>query len=300
MLLKEKADNREFAEFQTKYSDADYNMWYDMFKKLRDTAQTEECFFVTSGGKRIGGYVSVGDIVCFPFLAAPYEDRREFWSFVLEEEKKKYINGVSENDAEVLQELGFSVASRSHVMSRPTEKLTPDLRDPFTAVKLALYFSPKTEEQLGRVISNVYYPGSGLEEFFGNTTVESAVADMKDVFEAYGNNNYSLAVVDRVGTPVAVCLAGRNDDGLKDYSEITNVCVLPEYRGRGIARYMVGSVLAEAGRESPYMKLMVREGNPAERFFEKMGFDPGPVFVNLVKNESKRRRLINGCKNSKN
>jgi predicted GNAT family acetyltransferase len=76
----------------------------------------------------------------------------------------------------------------------------------------------------------------------------------------------------------------RSDDGrlvamagerlkLAGFQEISAVCTLPEFRGRGLARQLVVFLVAQIVREGRVPILHVKgENNNAKRLYEKLGF----------------------------
>lgn len=52
-----------FAVYQTMYSKADIEMWYDWNRRLGYTKWTEQCFFVLLDGQKIGGVIITDDAI---------------------------------------------------------------------------------------------------------------------------------------------------------------------------------------------------------------------------------------------
>lgn len=275
-----KADKDKFAIFQTIYANADYNMWYDWERRLDDTRWTEECYFVLKDGVKIGGYIALDEQICFPFLISPFQDRQEFWTYVIASCPKRQIMGVSHEDAEILLSMGYRVVSRNQVMCRPTDFISVTLPTHFTCSSLLATGDEKYQQSLGQLIVEGY-KGSICNEIFGEPTRESALEDMKRVLETYDKCNLSKVIADSQGTPVAICLAGRGEHYLHGYVEIADLCVLPQYRGMGLAKYLIANTLTSASDKVPYVKLLVHKGNPAEELYFHMGFVAGPEFTNL-------------------
>lgn len=275
-----KAEKEQFAIFQTMYSNADYNMWYDWERRLQDTKWTDECYFVLLDGKKIGGYIVTTDTICFPFLILPYDSREEFWDFVVKFNLKSQIKGANEQDAEVLQKLGYRIISRNRVMCRPTELMRVELRSKFNEMSISEYDVTGADTLLGHLIVDGYQ-GSICNDIFGEATVESAITDMRAVLAIYRGTDYSKVITDSSGKPVALCLAGSGEDYIHHYAEIADICVLPRYRGKGLARFLISDVISNAYGKSPYVKLLVQEGNSAEILYKMMGFISGPCFVNM-------------------
>ena len=82
--------------------------------------------------------------------------------------------------------------------------------------------------------------------------------------------DYYVAEVDEGAVIVGTCGVRR----IAGCGEITNVAVLPEHRGFGIARRMLEVLIAEAAQqEVAEFTLEVRAGNvPAIRTYEHLGF----------------------------
>lgn len=144
------------------------------------------------------------------------------------------------------------------------------------------YRKQNADYLLGKLIVDGY-KGSICNEIFGEATVDLAVDDMLEVLAVYHNADYSKVILDRDNQLAALCLAGTGDHYLNNYAEIADLCVLPRYRGKGLARYLITNVLSSAYGKSPYVKLLVHKGNTAETLYREMGFISGPVFYNMEK-----------------
>ncbi len=55
-----------------------------------------------------------------------------------------------------------------------------------------------------------------------------------------------------------------------DTLDICNLCLLPEYRGRGIGGKLLRQYIAQSTR--PILTLQVYKNNPARRLYERLGF----------------------------
>ena len=79
---------------------------------------------------------------------------------------------------------------------------------------------------------------------------------------------------------VVLSIPGRADDGagelISGLRHLTGVAVVPDRRGEGVARSLLGAVLDEAARAGcERVTLWVRADNlPARRLFESFGFEP--------------------------
>ncbi|GLY12442.1 ribosomal protein S18-alanine N-acetyltransferase [Pseudobacillus badius] len=67
-----------------------------------------------------------------------------------------------------------------------------------------------------------------------------------------------------------------------DESQITNIAILPEYRGRGLGEKLLVAVMNAAKKKgAAVMSLEVRVSNePAQGLYKKLGFQPGGIRKN--------------------
>lgn len=276
----EKADKDLFAVYQTMYSRADIEMWYDWKDRLDDTKWTDQCFFVVMDDVKIGGLLLLDDKIMYPFLISPFCDRVMFWSFILKQFGRGHINGVLEEDAYLLPMFDYKTERVNQVMCRPTDVIKVTLAEGFSCRPLDF---EKDQAELGMVLSKGY-AGGICEEIDGTAKPEEAIADLHRVLLIYSKRSYSKVITEKEsGQIVAVCVAGTGEDYTHQFAEIADICVLPEFRGKGLAQYLIGTVTTEAMETSPFIKLFVYVGNRAEYVYRKMGFISGPRFTNMVK-----------------
>ena len=275
-----KADKDIFSVCQTVYSGIDSEMWFDWAARLSDTAWTDDCYDLMRDGVRIGGAIVHADFIASPFLAPPFCDRAAFWRALLAlAGGDRRVLGVSDADAAVLQTLGYVVTGTKLVMCRPTE--------PYEAV-LPAGFSCRNADRPGDVemIAEAFvsgFAGSIAREPDGAYTQEGAEADVRYVLGVYGKKNFSCLVSDdATGTVAAACLAGGWDDAPLGYTELTDLCVLPAYRRRGLGRYLIDRTINAAHGVSPFVKLCATAGNRAIALYLDAGFQPGPRFTSLA------------------
>jgi GNAT superfamily N-acetyltransferase len=274
------ADKDLFAVYQTIYSNADIEMWYDWNRRLGDTKWTDQCYFLLLDGQKVGGVIITDDVIMFPFLIPPFCDRVMFWNFILKHFGRDKINGVLEEDTSILPMFGYKVSNMSQVMCRPTDALTYNLSDGFICRPLDI--NTKSEE-IGKVIIESY-EGGICNEINGSATVESAVEDTKNVLKVYSSQNLSHLIVEKATEKiVAVCLAGIGENYTHGYAEIADLCVLPQFRGIGLAKYMICRSVTDSYGLAPFIKLFVYIGNNAEYLYNQMGFISGPRFTNMTK-----------------
>ncbi len=77
-------------------------------------------------------------------------------------------------------------------------------------------------------------------------------------------------VVELDGEPIGRLFLARLPDELR----IVDIALLPGYRGRGIGRGLLRSVLAEGATEGRRVTLHVEPWNPALQLYERLGFAP--------------------------
>jgi ribosomal protein S18 acetylase RimI-like enzyme len=97
-----------------------------------------------------------------------------------------------------------------------------------------------------------------------------------DFTRALGHEAATILLAEEEGAIVGTVMAGF--DGHRGW--LYYLGVLPDHRGSGIARRLVGAAcdwLREGG--CPKVELMVREGNPAAAFYEHLDWELQPVKV---------------------
>jgi hypothetical protein len=104
------ADINLFAVYQTMYSNADIEMWYDWNRRLEDTKWTDQCYFLTLDGQKIGGAVVTDDAIMFPFLVSPFCDRMIFWRLLLKQSPRAKIRGILDNDSLILPMFNYNAS----------------------------------------------------------------------------------------------------------------------------------------------------------------------------------------------
>lgn len=275
----EQADKDLFAVYQTIYSNADIEMWYDWNKRLEDTKWTDKCYFLMQNGQKVGGAVIVDDRIMYPFLVSPFSEREKFWNTLIALMPRDNICGVSNEDAEILSKLGYHTESVNQVMCRPADTFKTSLPKGFVCRPLVL----DRLTEVGEVIFKSYQGGI-CEEINGVVTLNSAIDDVKMVLDVYSKTNLSKIVCEEnTDKIVAVCLAGVGENYVHGYAEIADLCVLPQYRNLGLGKYLIEQTLTDAYLVAPFVKLFVNVGNNAEYLYRKLGFISGPRFINLTR-----------------
>ena len=176
--------------------------------------------------------------------------------------------------------LDYKIETINQVMCRPTDVLHHNLSDNFIYRPFDIN---KEAEEIGNVMIQSY-EGGICNEINGAATLTSAIDDIKNVLAIYAGKNFSHVITEKATNKIiAVCLAGIGENYTYHYTEIADICVLPEFRGLGLAKYMIGRMITDSYGVSPFVKLFVYVGNHAEYLYHKMGFISGPQFTNMVK-----------------
>jgi GNAT superfamily N-acetyltransferase len=58
----------------------------------------------------------------------------------------------------------------------------------------------------------------------------------------------------------------------EEFFLLMDICLLPEYRGRGLGRRLLEALLAEAGAAGKPVRLHVERFNPARNLYARLGF----------------------------
>lgn len=82
----------------------------------------------------------------------------------------------------------------------------------------------------------------------------------------YPHASHDIILLD--GEQVGRLLVARSSDEIL----LTDIALLPLYRGRGIGSELIGKLLDEAQRTSRRVCLQVLQNNPAARLYERLGF----------------------------
>ncbi|MBK8304813.1 MAG: GNAT family N-acetyltransferase [Pyrinomonadaceae bacterium] len=126
-----------------------------------------------------------------------------------------------------------------------------------------------------KFLRDVYF-SSRLDEvsaFGWNPAQQAAFLDMQfrvrqQAYKIqYPNADYSIIVFG--GNDAGSLIVDRSDNGIC----LTDVAVLPEFRGKGIATYLIGQLQSEAAAKSKLLVLQVDKTNvAARRLYEKLNF----------------------------
>ena len=113
-------------------------------------------------------------------------------------------------------------------------------------------------------------------------TPDDYTADAIRVLGIFEPRNLSIVIEEKeTGRMIGACIAGTGKNYALGFVEVADICVLPQYRNRGLARHMLGQVITHAYGLAPFVKIWVQVGNTSEYLYRQMGFYPGPRFTHM-------------------
>jgi ribosomal protein S18 acetylase RimI-like enzyme len=176
--------------------------------------------------------------------------------------------------------LNYKAIITRQVMCRPADLIEMPLSSDFNCRPFEI---GKDENEVGNIILKGYADGIDYE-VNGEETLESTIGNTRKIMDIYAPKNISHVIIEKETDQIAaVCLAGTDKNHKPNYVEIAEICVLPQFRGRGLSKYMLSLIVTQAYGLAPFVKLCVTVGNNAEYIYRQMGFIPGPRFTHMIK-----------------
>ncbi|WMT39614.1 GNAT family N-acetyltransferase [Paenibacillus sp. D2_2] len=128
------------------------------------------------------------------------------------------------------------------------------------------------------------YRGGVDFELYGVPNDEKIMEDLAYLMQVYRHRNLSIYVVNEQDQDiVGLCIAGISENMPLGFAEIGELCVIPKYRNKGIAEFMLNYIKESASAYTEVVKLCVTVGNNAEVLYKKVGFQAGPRFARMTK-----------------
>ncbi|RPJ51138.1 MAG: N-acetyltransferase [Chloroflexi bacterium] len=280
-----RAEKKLFAAYQTLYSNADTNLFYDWQMRLSDTLWSDNGFFLVHNNQKLGGAILHKNEVLFPFLIPPFCDRAMFYRQIQRallmwrdpDSTELFVRNGLDADVEILLTLGYQRTARSRRgMIRPTDHYD-------VCLPAGFYEKPVSVEQSAAIANllNQAYKGGINEQVFGPLTEADIQADIERLMATNTSDVSSLVYDAKTNLLVGACLAGVDPETVNCFAGIGQVGVLPQVQNRGLGIYMILKALSKAYYYSPAMCLFVTVGNPAESLYRHLGFIPGPCFTQM-------------------
>ncbi|WP_195575561.1 hypothetical protein [Paenibacillus sp. 1001270B_150601_E10] len=138
------------------------------------------------------------------------------------------INGVLQDDVNLLLSLGFKVNIVRQVMCCPTEESKKALNPNGWSVYLT-----DDSYDMSRIkdIMKEGYRGGIDYEIYGVPHDEKIIEDLSYLMQVYSYRNLSIVVVNEQEEEIAgVCIAGISENMSLGFAEIGEICILPKYR----------------------------------------------------------------------
>lgn len=277
------AEKNLFATSQVIYTKEDLEMFFSWEARRKVVLKHDTSYWMKHNDCKIAGAVISDNSIIYPFMIPPFNDRRLIWDFLLHHMKRKTdgkfsIYGVFHEDVQVLISFGLEITSSRRVMLRPTELLPPSVIEGFECRTIVM---ENDELEIGEAITKGYKNGIDAK-LFGNGSPKENGEDTERLINIYNIQNYSVLLIDNKTNKIAgVCLAGISDKDTNGFAEIGDVCVLPNYRNRGLARYLIEKTITRAFKDTSAIKLCVTVRNPAENLYRKLNFMSGDIFTNM-------------------
>lgn len=101
---------------------------------------------------------------------------------------------------------------------------------------------------------------------------KSAFLDMQFTAQKLHYEQYysdcEFLVIEVEGNPIGRLYIDRGDEDIR----IIDIALLPEVRGRGIGRVLIGEILEEGQATRKRVSIHVEHDNPARRLYDRLGF----------------------------
>ena len=226
-------------------------------------------------------------------MVEPFCDRVLFWRIVIRyfEENKPGITklySVLDIDVPVLLSYGYKVDRSRRTMCRPAERFPLELDDRFTC------HTPDKENDLDEMTDVIikgfaegidYRLDADMDDESRQNETRDDLVNSLDGYVASDTLHHSVLIREKASNRmVALCMAGIYPKELHPrFSAISDITVLPEYRGRGLAKFMIQHAVTKAADTCDAVMLCVTTGNNAEALYREMGFWGGPRFTSMSK-----------------
>jgi len=295
----EQADAKKFAIYHTIYTAANIFQRFDWNERVDSALDNVSAgaYFMYDNGKIVGGFTMKENCVNYPFIVAPFDNRRVFWRAVLdfasennasegaentdggEKNNGIFLNQIPEADALVLTtNFGANLRWSKRKMLRPTEEFAPVEDDDF-------FYEALEISDINEIVSAVYEAhASGHTASFWQPDVNAIKKSLEKRFDIFGQTSSlhmgSIVRAVRNNKIAGVCIAGIYPG--EKFANLHQVAVRPAFRRRGIATAMIQKAITEATAATPVMTVGVLVDNPSVGLYSRLGFKPGSIYSELL------------------
>ena len=244
------------------------------------------CFWVIKRDVKVGGIILRPNHIEGLFVRPPQTEPFEVLQAVMPallswSDKGKPIEAVDVMPTEVglYERLGFRIARRRRVYIRPTERF--DVRWPSSyAATSPVQHDVRELAELFHAAFRDYPREWELGVYDLARWTERAAALVPVGMEGI-RREASTVVRDVISkSVVGACLVSLTPSRTRpgnSYAGVSMIGVHPEHRRQGIAKLMVQKALTVLQGHRTTLKFGVAVGNPAEAFYENLGFLAGPT-----------------------
>ena len=304
-MIFEQADAKKFAIYHTIYTAANIFQRFDWNERVDDALGNVSAgaYFMYEDEKIVGGFTMKENCINYPFIVAPFDNRRVFWKAVLDFTSEHNKNGVEENenssnfgensesnsgiflneipeaDALVLtKNFGANLRWSKRKMLRPTEEFAPTEDDDF-------FYEAVEISDIDEIVSAIFEAhASGHTASFWQPDVNIIKTSLKKRFDAFGQTSSlhmgSIVRAIRNNKIAGVCIAGIYPG--EKFATLHQVAVRPAFRRRGVATAMIQKAITSAAEVAPVMTVGVLVDNPSVGLYSRLGFKPGSIYSELL------------------
>lgn len=271
------AEAREFSIYFVLYGHKDMNIWFptkmervfNVFEKI-----SNEHYWITYKGKRVGGFTMELDYnwFAFLFLIPPFNDEytvlNKIVPFVIsntDENKPIKVSGIYPKSYQNYYRLGFQITETEKIMIRPTKLLEVN----WTEDVILDYPKVEYEHKMIELYHEVYSESpvsciSNKDKDFYKKILNEQIPESKP--------EYSTLIFDKhTNKLIASCLVTI----WEELPYITDIIVKSSHKNKGLGTMMLKKVLNNAHKDYPAVRLAVRKGNRAEGLYHRIGFVGG-------------------------
>lgn len=270
------------AVYQQERTDADF----DWAERLELSSDADAFYFLMEDARLLGGIAVKEGEACLPFRFARAIDRVTYWRHVIRwmretNEGELVIREAPEADADVLTQFFHAEELwTQRRMLRPT----CIMRDEQS--KHIRFSTPERGElhEIAELVYEAHAAGfTSTRREYRLDEIRDALLRRFDAFEQTGTLGMSVLARSVKGEAMGISMAGIYPGTAHRFSVIHQVSVRPRFQRQGVAQAMMKrSIDLAKGLGSPMIMLTVMVGNPAERVYTRLGFQPLNAYSRMM------------------